>query len=103
MLLKEFWIYWLIAALHLVQTHGPVRLCFNCLNFVANSLLIFKYFLDVDHTCYTISTAGSEGFLSLLPVYLDHILYPTLKVCGLFVLTHANKNKNKILNHKSDV
>lgn len=38
------------------------------------------FFLDVDHTCYTISTAGSEGFLSLLPVYLDHILYPTIKV-----------------------
>ncbi|XP_044726839.1 uncharacterized protein C05D11.1-like [Chrysoperla carnea] len=33
---------------------------------------------DVDHTCYTISTAGSEGFLSLLPIYLDHVLYPTM-------------------------
>ena len=32
----------------------------------------------VDHTCYTVTTAGSEGFLNLLPVYLDHILYPTL-------------------------
>ena len=35
---------------------------------------------DVDHTCYTVTTAGSEGFLNLLPVYLDHILYPTLTV-----------------------
>lgn len=26
------------------------------------------------------TNAGSEGFLNLLPVYLDHILYPTLKV-----------------------
>ncbi|XP_011407072.2 PREDICTED: uncharacterized protein C05D11.1-like [Amphimedon queenslandica] len=33
---------------------------------------------DVDHTCYTITTAGTEGFLNLLPIYLDHILYPTL-------------------------
>lgn len=33
---------------------------------------------DTDHTCYTMTTAGSEGFLALLPIYLDHILYPTL-------------------------
>ncbi|KAJ9110677.1 hypothetical protein QFC19_001506 [Naganishia cerealis] len=31
-----------------------------------------------DHTAYTISTAGSEGFLNMLPIYLDHILYPTI-------------------------
>ncbi len=35
---------------------------------------------DVDHTCYTMTMAGSEGFLNLLPIYLDHILYPTLTV-----------------------
>ncbi|KAL7287806.1 hypothetical protein TKK_0018181 [Trichogramma kaykai] len=34
---------------------------------------------DVDNTFYTMETVGSEGFLTLLPVYLDHILYPTLK------------------------
>ncbi|XP_047134404.1 uncharacterized protein C05D11.1 isoform X1 [Hydra vulgaris] len=33
---------------------------------------------DTDHTCYTMTTAGSEGFLNLLPIYLDHVLYPTL-------------------------
>lgn len=32
----------------------------------------------VDSTTYTMETAGSEGFLNLLPVYLDHMLYPTL-------------------------
>ena len=32
----------------------------------------------IDHTCYTVETAGSEGFLILLPIYLDHILFPTL-------------------------
>lgn len=35
---------------------------------------------DVDNTFYTMETVGSEGFLTLLPVYIDHILYPTLKV-----------------------
>ena len=33
---------------------------------------------DTDHTCYTMTTAGSQGFLNLLPIYLDHILYPTI-------------------------
>jgi Zn-dependent M16 (insulinase) family peptidase len=32
----------------------------------------------IDHTAYTISSAGAEGFLNMLPVYLEHILYPTL-------------------------
>jgi Zn-dependent M16 (insulinase) family peptidase len=27
---------------------------------------------------YTASTAGEQGFLQLLPIYLDHILYPTM-------------------------
>lgn len=35
---------------------------------------------DIDNTFYTMETVGSEGFLTLLPIYLDHILYPTLKV-----------------------
>ena len=33
----------------------------------------------VDHTCYTVYTAGSPGFLNILPVYMDHILYPLLR------------------------
>ncbi|CAG7825781.1 unnamed protein product [Allacma fusca] len=33
---------------------------------------------DVDHTCYTMTTAGSEGFCTLLPIYMDHIFYPIL-------------------------
>ncbi|CAH1271971.1 Hypp4744 [Branchiostoma lanceolatum] len=33
---------------------------------------------DTDHTAYTVTTAGSQGFLNLLPIYLDHVLYPTL-------------------------
>lgn len=31
-----------------------------------------------DHTAYTLTTAGSDGFLRMLPVYLDHVFHPTL-------------------------
>ncbi len=31
-----------------------------------------------DHTCYFVTTASFDGLLKLLPVYLDHILYPCL-------------------------
>lgn len=37
---------------------------------------------DADHTAYTISTAGEQGFLQLLPIYVDHILYPTITQAG---------------------
>ncbi|CAD6227691.1 GSCOCG00001371001-RA-CDS [Cotesia congregata] len=33
---------------------------------------------DRDHTNYTMTTVGSEGFLTLMPIYLDHILFPNL-------------------------
>lgn len=34
---------------------------------------------DVDHTCYTVYTAGPSGFINILPVYMDHILHPVLR------------------------
>jgi len=37
---------------------------------------------DTDHTAYTVSTAGGQGFLQLLPIYVDHILYPTITNAG---------------------
>ena len=43
---------------------------------------------SIDHTCYTVETAGSEGFLVLLPVYLDHILFPTLTDPGFVTEVH---------------
>ncbi|XP_067002472.2 uncharacterized protein C05D11.1 [Anabrus simplex] len=43
---------------------------------------------DTDHTCYTMTTAGSEGFLKLMPIYLDHILYPTLTDSGFVTEVH---------------
>ena len=33
---------------------------------------------DTDHTAYTLSTAGEQGFLQMLPIYIDHILYPKI-------------------------
>jgi hypothetical protein len=39
-------------------------------------------YTDVHHTAYTLTTAGSEGALSLLPVFLDHIVYPTITESG---------------------
>ncbi|XP_054720900.1 uncharacterized protein C05D11.1-like [Uloborus diversus] len=50
------------------------------LDLVANRCLAqgTNAWTDTDHTCYTMSTAGDEGFLKLLPIYLDHLLYPTL-------------------------
>ncbi|XP_046735682.1 uncharacterized protein C05D11.1-like [Diprion similis] len=43
---------------------------------------------DTDHTCYTMTTAGSEGFLSLMPIFLEHILYPTLTDSGFITEVH---------------
>ncbi|VVC90313.1 unnamed protein product [Leptidea sinapis] len=43
---------------------------------------------DTDHTCYTINTAGDAGMLTLLPIYLDHILNPTLTDQGFTTEVH---------------
>lgn len=43
---------------------------------------------DVDHTAYTLSTAGCDGFLNLLPIYLDHVLYPTITDEGFITEVH---------------
>uniref|UniRef100_A0AAG5D1U2 Peptidase M16C associated domain-containing protein n=1 Tax=Anopheles atroparvus TaxID=41427 RepID=A0AAG5D1U2_ANOAO len=60
------------------------------LDLVANRCLASgtNAWTDRDHTCYTMTTAGSEGFLALLPVYLDHILYPTLTDSGFITEVH---------------
>ncbi|CAN8063734.1 unnamed protein product, partial [Agarophyton chilense] len=34
---------------------------------------------DTDHTAYTCETAGFEGFSTLLPCFVDHILRPTME------------------------
>lgn len=43
---------------------------------------------DTDHTAYTISTAGEQGFLQMLPIYVDHILYPTITKAGFITEVH---------------
>ncbi|ERL93539.1 uncharacterized protein C05D11.1 [Dendroctonus ponderosae] len=43
---------------------------------------------DIDHTCYTMETAGSEGFCSLMPIFLEHILYPILSDEGFITEVH---------------
>ena len=35
-----------------------------------------------DHTAYTLSTAGSEGAINLMPIFADHVLFPTLTDSG---------------------
>ena len=37
-----------------------------------------------DHTAYTLSTAGSEGAINLMPIFADHVLFPTLTDSGEF-------------------
>jgi Zn-dependent M16 (insulinase) family peptidase len=32
-----------------------------------------------DHTGYTITTCSNDGMIHLLPIFLDHIVYPTLR------------------------
>ncbi|XP_043476736.1 uncharacterized protein C05D11.1-like [Leptopilina heterotoma] len=50
------------------------------LDLVANRCLASgtNAWTETHHTAYTMKTAGSEGFLSLMPIYLEHILFPTL-------------------------
>lgn len=38
--------------------------------------------------------AGSQGFLSMLPVYVDHILFPTLTEAGFISEARTSKAIN---------
>ncbi|KAG7661123.1 uncharacterized protein J8A68_005360 [[Candida] subhashii] len=51
----------------------------------------------VDQTVYTLTTAGWDGFKSLLPVYLDHLFNPTLtdEACLTEVYHIDGKGKEK--------
>ena len=37
---------------------------------------------------YTLTTAGSQGMLALLPVFLDHIMYPLITDSGFLTEIH---------------
>ncbi|KAJ9668822.1 hypothetical protein H2201_001068 [Coniosporium apollinis] len=41
-----------------------------------------------DHTAYTLDTAGWEGFAQILPVYLEHVILPTLTDAGCYTEVH---------------
>ena len=42
----------------------------------------------VEHTAYTLDTAGWAGFAQILPVYLEHIIVPTLTDAGCYTEVH---------------
>ncbi|KAF3915825.1 hypothetical protein ABW21_db0207724 [Orbilia brochopaga] len=41
-----------------------------------------------DHTAYTLDTAGWEGFSQILPIYLEHVLFPILTDSGCYTEVH---------------
>ncbi|KAL9129924.1 MAG: hypothetical protein Q9217_001772 [Psora testacea] len=41
-----------------------------------------------DHTAYTLDTAGWEGFAQILPVYLEHVIIPTLTDASCYTEVH---------------
>ncbi|KAF2069702.1 hypothetical protein CYY_008979 [Polysphondylium violaceum] len=50
---------------------------------------------DTDHTCYTLSTVGSDGLLNAVPLYMDHIFYPTLTEQGFVTEVHHINGQGK--------
>lgn len=42
----------------------------------------------VDHTAYTLETAGWDGFAQILPVYLEHVVLPTITDEGCITEVH---------------
>ena len=53
----------------------------SVLDFMANRCLADRTnaWTDTDHTCYTVYTAGTDGFVAITPIYVDHILHPLLR------------------------
>ena len=41
-----------------------------------------------DHTAYTLDTAGWAGFAQILPVYLEHVIVPTLTDAACYTEVH---------------
>jgi Zn-dependent M16 (insulinase) family peptidase len=50
---------------------------------------------DTAETVYTLSTAGWEGFAQLLPIYLDHLVVPTLTDSGCYTEVHHIDGKGE--------
>ncbi|KAJ6640346.1 hypothetical protein Bhyg_13096, partial [Pseudolycoriella hygida] len=69
----------------IARTYGPIVKSYLCLatkavddNGEPHVLEHLVFLGSIDSTCYTSSHVGKDGLLKLLPIYLDHILYPTL-------------------------
>lgn len=43
---------------------------------------------STEQTAYTLDTAGWEGFAQILPVYLEHVIVPTLTDAGCYTEVH---------------
>ncbi|KAL5121969.1 hypothetical protein ACEQ8H_000185 [Pleosporales sp. CAS-2024a] len=50
---------------------------------------------DTAETVYTLSSAGWEGFAQLLPIYLDHLIVPTLTDAGCYTEVHHIDGKGE--------
>lgn len=61
---------------------------------------VFLTSIDPMPIAYTASTAGEQGFLQLLPIYLDHILYPTMTKASF--LTEVGGFFNAVLPRYAD-
>ncbi|CBK24279.2 uncharacterized protein [Blastocystis hominis] len=44
---------------------------------------------SIDYTCFSLEVAGLEGFLTILPIYLDHIFFPTLTEDAFLTEVHS--------------
>lgn len=71
---------------HLVfmgSKHLPYK---GILDLIANGCLASgtNAYTDQDHTCYSLNTVGSNGFINVLPIYLDHLLSPNITVFFFF-------------------
>lgn len=72
---------------HLIFTGSEKYPYKGFLKHLANKLTsIINAWTAIDHTCYFTTTVGCDRFLSLMPVFLEHILYPTLTVGVSFVI-----------------
>jgi Zn-dependent M16 (insulinase) family peptidase len=50
---------------------------------------------DNSETVYTLSSAGWAGFAQLLPIYLDHLIVPTLTDAGCYTEVHHVDGKGE--------
>ncbi|KAA6372130.1 MAG: putative secreted zinc metalloprotease [Streblomastix strix] len=48
-----------------------------------------------DHSCYTTKTAGYEGMIAVLPVYIHYLLFPTLTAQAFATEVHHIDGEGK--------